>query len=196
MNTILLILCIIPLVLYVIMMRKAKITIKVMAVAAMFAAMSYILSFIPFIKYPQGGGIGLMTMLPIFVVSIVFGRVAGVTTGLIFGLLSLIGGSTLLYPEQILLDYILPSMSYGLIDICGTDKKSKIFIGGAITVILAAISQTLSGYIFFAEYAPEGMNPLVYSLTYNLSGKGLEGIITSFIVTLLPIARLRKAAKV
>lgn len=194
MNTVLLILCIIPLVLYVVNMRKFKVSIKVMVTIAMFAGMSYILSFIPFIKYPQGGGIGLVTMLPIFIVSVIYGNLAGITTGLIFGLLSLIGGSSLIHPAQILLDYILPSMAYGLVGVFGTDKKSKIFIGGIVAVILAGISQTISGCVFFGQYAPEGMNPFIYSLVYNFSGKGVEGVIASVIVTVLPIERLKKAA--
>ena len=194
MNILLIILCVILLGLYVIKMRNFKMSTKVLVTIAMCTAMSYILSCIPFIKYPQGGGIGLVTMLPIFIVSVLYGSLAGVTTGLLYGLLSLIGGSTLIHLAQIMLDYILPAMAYGLAGVCGTDKKTKIFIGGIIAVILAAISQTISGYVFFAEYAPEGMNPLIYSLGYNLSGKGVEGVIASVIVTILPIERFRKAA--
>ncbi|RDY22786.1 energy-coupled thiamine transporter ThiT [Romboutsia maritimum] len=194
-NIIMLIICVVPLLIYIIQMKKFKINTKLMIIMAMFSAMSYILSMIPFIKYPQGGGITLLSMLPILMVSTLYGRLAGVTTGLLSGLISLIGGSTLLFPAQILLDYIIPPMALGLGDICGTDKKYKVFMGSLLAVILSVLCQVASGYLFFGQYAPKEMNPLVYSLVYNFSGSGVEGLLSAIVLISLPVNSFKKLAK-
>ncbi|MEE8570486.1 MAG: energy-coupled thiamine transporter ThiT, partial [Candidatus Bathyarchaeia archaeon] len=49
-------------------------------------------------------------------------------------------------------------------------------------------SHFLSGFLFFAEYAPEGMNPIVYSAIYN--GSYLVGeVIVSAIITYIIVKR-------
>lgn len=47
------------------------------------------------------------------------------------------------------------------------------------------ICHFISGIIFFAIYAPEGMNPLLYSAIYNGSYLAIEFIISSLIVYIL-----------
>ena len=61
--------------------NKAKFTTKEIVVIAMFSAISFILYMIQFIKYPQGGGITLFSMLPTMLLAILYGRCAGVTGG-------------------------------------------------------------------------------------------------------------------
>ena len=43
----------------------------------------------------------------------------------------------------------------------------------------------MSGYIFFKEFAPEGWNPLVYTVTYNASYVFLECVISLIVIYLL-----------
>ena len=47
----------------------------------------------------------------------------------------------------------------------------------------------LSGYIFFAAYAPEGMNPFLYTLGYNATYIVPEAIATVVILSLPPVAK-------
>ena len=54
-------LCFIPLVLYLIKLRNFKLNVKKMVVIAMFSGLSFILSKIVFIQYPQGGSIIITT---------------------------------------------------------------------------------------------------------------------------------------
>ena len=46
----------------------------------------------------------------------------------------------------------------------------------------------LSGVIFFADYAPEGMSPFAYSAAYNGMYIGAEAVLT-IVVLLIPAVR-------
>ena len=152
-NIILILLCVIPLVLYIIKMKNFKLTPQLMVVISVASGMAYVLNLISFIKFPNGGGIQLLSMLPVLMVSILYGRMAGITTGLIYGLLSLISGPYIIHPAQFMFDYILARMSFGLADICGKKTKWQIFLGSIMAVIISVLWSVLSGCIFFADYA-------------------------------------------
>ena len=62
-NVILLIICLIPIVYYILNIKKFKLDTKTMIIVALFAACSVVLSKIKFIQYPQGGGIDLLSSL-------------------------------------------------------------------------------------------------------------------------------------
>ncbi|MGG7177255.1 energy-coupled thiamine transporter ThiT [Clostridium paraputrificum] len=192
-NTFLLFISIIPFLIYFNKMRKLKLTTKEMVVVALFSAISYMLSLIPVIKYPQDGGINMFSMLPLLLVSILYSRKVGVTAGLITGLLSLLMGGYIVHPAQLILDYLLPEMALGLSDIFGKDSKKNIVIGSLVAVLISTLLHFISGIVFFGQFAPEGMNPVVYSFIYNFSGGGLEGVLSVGIIYMLPIARLKKA---
>ena len=71
-------------------LKKNPITTKKMVIIAMMSGLSFMLSLIQFIKYTHGGGITLFSMLPIMILSLLYGRTAGITGGLIWGFLSLL----------------------------------------------------------------------------------------------------------
>lgn len=48
----------------------------------------------------------------------------------------------------------------------------------------------VSGVVFFASYAPEGMHPAVYSLVFNATYLVPDFIICCVILKLLPVKRL------
>lgn len=196
MNTILLILCLIPLVLYIIKMKNYKFSTKEIVVVAMFSAMSYMLSLIPIVRYINGGGINMFSMLPLLIVSIVFTREAGLTAGFITGIISMMMGGIIIHPAQVILDYILPYMALGLSDIFGKEDKRKVALGCLLAVLLNVLSHFLSGIIFFGQFAPEGMGAALYSFLYNFSGHGVEGILCIVIMSLLPMKNIKKLSKI
>ncbi|MBQ9614836.1 MAG: energy-coupled thiamine transporter ThiT, partial [Selenomonadaceae bacterium] len=51
----------------------------------------------------------------------------------------------------------------------------------------------VSGLVFFSSYAPEGMSPVIYSLTVNASLMIPECLICCLILKLLPVRRLLSA---
>lgn len=180
--------------LYVWDLRKQKFTVKMMITVALFSAISYVLYMIQFIKYPQGGGISLFSMLPVMLLSIVYGKSVGLTGGLIFGLLKLLNGATVVHPAQFLLDYVLSTMALGLAGVFGYDKKFNIVLGSLLAVALSVFVNIVSGVVYFGQYAPEGMNVWIYSIIYNVTSAGVEGLLTTVIIAILPMKRLFKIA--
>lgn len=195
-NTIMLIICLIPICFYLFNLRKFKLDTKTMIVIALFAALNLVLSKIKLVQYPQGGGLDLLSSLPILMVGLLYGPITGMTCGLVAGLISIIGGTYIIHPAQFLLDYILPTMLLGVSGILGTDTKKKIFIGCIIAVLLRNSSHILSGCIYFGSYAWEGWQPLPYSIVYNLSGTGVEGLLSSIVLTIMPLSKIKKMANI
>lgn len=57
------------------------------------------------------------------------------------------------------------------------------------------ICHFISGVVFFASYAPEGMSPIIYSLTANATYMIPETLICLVILKILPVKRLLDAMK-
>ncbi|MGG7165048.1 energy-coupled thiamine transporter ThiT [Clostridium ihumii] len=178
------------------LIKNARFNVKSIVMIGMFSAMSFVLYLIEFIKYPQGGGISLFSMMPTMILALLYGRQAGLTGGAIFGLLKLLNGATIVHPAQFILDYLLGGMALGLAGTFGREKKSNVIAGCLFAAGLSVLSMVVSGAVFFGEYAPAGMNVWLYSLIYNLSSAGVEGLLTTVLVTAMPLKRLEKAAKV
>lgn len=181
---------------YLLDLRKNKFDLKTMVTIGMMSAVSFVLYMIQFIKYPQGGGISLFSMLPVMLLSILFGRTAGLTGGLIFGLLKLLNGAFVVHPGQFLLDYILSTMVLGLAGVFGSHRKVRLISGCSLAVALSVGASVISGVVYFGQYAPEGMNVWLYSFIYNFSSAGVEGILTIILIAVLPLNRIRSIAKV
>ena len=99
------------------------------------------------------------------------------------------GTVTATSPLQVLLDYPL---AFGALGLSGFfwHRKNGLIIGYVAGTVGRYVCHVLSGYIFFAEYAPEGMNPLAYTLGYNLTYILPEVIAT---VAILSIPSVMKA---
>lgn len=175
-------------------LKRNPITTKQMVIIAMLSGLAFMLSLIKFIRYPQGGGITLFYMIPIMMLSLIYGKTAGVTGGLILGFLILLGGTAPIHPIQFLLDFLLGPMALGLACVFGNDKKYKIILGCLFAAMLCVFSSFVSGVVFFGQYAPKGMNVYLYSFIYNYSSGGVEGILSAILMSLLPINRFRKIA--
>ncbi len=195
-NTIMLIICLVPIAFYLFNIRGYKLNTKTMIVIALFSACNFVLSKIQLIQYPQGGGINLLSSLPILMIGLLYGPVIGMTCGLVAGLISLIGGAYIIHPAQFLLDYILPTMLLGVSGLFGGETKKKVFLGCLFAVILKQTAHILSGCVFFAEYAWDGWNPIAYSIIYNLSGTGVEGLLSSIVLTILPLSKIKKMTNI
>lgn len=170
-------------------MNKNKFfNIQMMVEGGIVIALSLILSFIKLGKMPQGGSITLASMFPIILYSIRWGAPRGMVIGGLYGVVSLLIDPQIYYPVQVILDYPLPFAFIGLSGL-SFSKDVKDIKGYLPAVILAhllrTIAHVLSGVIFFADYAPEGMNPWIYSITYNLSYMLPEMILSIFFLFIL-----------
>ena len=110
----------------------------------------------------------------------------GLTSGVALGLLNLIIDPVILFPMQVLLDYVL---AFGCLGLSGffSNKKNGLYIGYIVAIIGRFICSFLSGFLFFGEYAPEGMNPVWYSFLYNIFYIGGEGVLTLLVLALPPV---------
>ena len=185
------ILALVWIVFYLYEVRKIKWSAGLIARMAMFAAMYFVLGLITLYKLPQGGSLSLVCMLPIMVCGVFYGPAVGMTVGVIAGALNLLTDFYVIHPAQLMLDYFMPYMAYGLCGMFGKNNKVLIVLAGLITSIMAVGCNILSGVVFFASYAGD-MNPWIYSITYNMSTNGVESLLAIIVLSVLPLTRLKK----
>lgn len=151
-------------------------------------SIAFILSYIKIFNLPQGGSITLASMFPLVLYAMMFGPVAGIVAGAAYGILQLIQDMWVLNIMQLLLDYPLAFGSIGLAGLAPKSIKNlsvRTIIALTVAFISRCIMHVISGAVFFAHYAPEGMNPWVYSIGYNGSFLLGELIITLALALLL-----------
>ena len=146
-------------------------------------AMAVVFSFIKVWEMPQGGSVAL-TMVPILFIAHKRGITSGVIAGAVYGLLSMLIAGVIYHPASILLDYLL---AFGALGIAGAFKKGTrgIVLGSIAGVGGRFLCSLVSGAVLFAEYAPEGQNPWVYSLIYQTTYMLPELIISVAVLLLL-----------
>lgn len=151
-------------------------------------ALAIVTSFIKFASLPFGGSITLFSMMFICLIGYFYGPKIGLITGLAYGVLQLITGPYIYAPLQVILDYPAAFAALGL---SGFFYKTKhgLIIGYIVGCIGRYICHVISGYIFFASYAPENMNPMIYTLGYNATYILPEMILTIIVLMLPPLKR-------
>lgn len=143
---------------------------------ALAIALAAVLNFLQ-IRLPiniAGGSINL-SMLPIAVVALRRGALSGALTGTVYGLINLLIEPFILVPIQVIMDYPLPYLLFGLgVGLFSplynrfADRNNKQTAGrfvlnsSAIIIfalvaggVLRLVSHTISGVFFFAEYAAD-----------------------------------------
>ena len=157
-----------------------------LVLCAVLIAMSMVLSYVKIIDMRYGGSITLFSMLFATLTGYFCGPKWGITSGVVLGLLNLLIDPYILFPLQVILDYIL---AFGALGLSGffSEKKYGLYIGYAVAIMGRFLCSFLSGFVFFAEYAPEGMNPVWYSFIYNILYIGGEGVLTLIVLALPPV---------
>ncbi|MGZ0049886.1 energy-coupled thiamine transporter ThiT [Brevibacillus gelatini] len=158
---------------------------------AMMTALAVVFSQIKVFEMPQGGSVSLV-MVPIALLAVRRGLLAGVVTGLLVGLLQLLQGATLVHPVQAVLDYPLAFAALGLtgfVRLAGREGKMQRIVllwGGLLVGVLGRlVCHFTSGVIWFGEYAPEGMPVALYSFVYNITYLVPEMIIAGVVLTVV-----------
>ena len=179
--------------------------VKVMAEIGLAVALSAILNFFPLFKMPQGGSVSL-EMLPILIIAVRWGGIAGMISGLVYGLLQLVMGAYIVHPLQLILDYPLAYLLVGLAGFVALKDRiseeglkrrgyyARLLLAVLIGGFARFVAHLISGVIFFGQYAPEGQNVWVYSAIYNGSFI-LPSVLIAFIVIiplLKSLIRLKK----
>lgn len=168
--------------------RSTFSAVKKLIFSAMGIALGMVTSYIKVWDMPMGGSVTLLSMLFICLIGYWFGARYGILTGAAFGILQFLIDPYVLSIPQVLFDYPL---AFGALGLSGffSNRKYGLQIGYVVGVLGRFIFSTLSGVIFFAAYAPEGMNPWVYSALYQGTYLGTEGIITLIIISLPPVTK-------
>jgi len=174
-------------------MRNVRV--RILVESAVMIALATVLSLIKVYSLPQGGSITLGSMLPILFIGFRWGARAGLATGVVYGVLQYIVEPFFVHPVQVILDY---PVAFGLLGLSGLFRGPTALSGalGAFTGLGGRyLAHFLSGWVFFAEYAPAGTSPVVYSLVYNATYLGPELVVTLVLGALLPVT-LRRAQPV
>jgi thiamine transporter len=165
--------------------KKQILSTKILAEIIMLVALAGALSLIShsFFSLPQGGSINL-GMIPIFWLTIRRGWKIGIFAGAVFGVVDLAIEPFIVHPIQLILDYPL---AFAVLGLAGFFLKYPV-VGVVVGGIGRFVSHFVSGIVYFADYAPAGMSPVVYSAIYNGTY-----IIPSIIICAIIIGLMQKS---
>ena len=193
---VLVILMVAALVIPIVLSRKnsKKMSAKQLTFCAVAMALALVTSFIKVASLPMGGSITLFSMFFMCFIGYLYGPKIGIMTGVAYGILQLIIEPYIYAPLQVLLDYPL---AFGALGLSGffSKKKFGLTTGVIVGILGRYICHVVSGYVFFASYAPEGMNPMIYTLGYNATYIVPELIATVIVVSLPPVMKALKYVK-
>lgn len=164
-------------------------SVKVLVYCSVCIAIATVTSMVKVFDFPTGGSITLCSMLIASLPGFFFGPLAGITSGVAYGILQFIIEPYMLTPAQVIIDYVF---AFGAFGVSGFFRNSKngLMIGYIAACVARWFFAFLSGWIFFGEYAWAGWNPALYSAVYNIIYIGAEAVIT---VALLQVSALNSA---
>jgi len=123
-----------------------------------------------------GGNFFGIEIIPLAMIGFFFGFKYGIIATVLYGYINFaIDGFKVYYVAAVLFDYLLAYIGFSFGALFKIKSKKQLYNILCFIIILIIgsfvrfLSTTLSGYLFFAEYAPEGMHPLLYSIVYNSS---------------------------
>ncbi|MBO4343956.1 MAG: energy-coupled thiamine transporter ThiT [Clostridia bacterium] len=176
---------------------KNSITIRKFVESALFIALATVLSLIK-IDLPFGGGVTVVSMLPIVFCSHRWGWKWGVATAFVYSALQLVLGldnvsyvtSAVMVFGVIFLDYIIAYTFIGLSGIFGNTRKA-VFFGILLSFTLRFLCHLITGAWIWGEWMPEEFmnmtmtNVWFYSFLYNGWYMLFEIIFTEIVAMLI-----------
>lgn len=171
---------------------KTKKLVEMSILVALAFVLDYVANIYSGWFWPFGGSISI-SLVPLAVIAFRYGWVAGFLGGFTMGLLQLLTGAYIMHPIQVLFDYPLPYAVLGFagffaskVNAVEVGRRSLyIWLATGIGSIARLVCHIISGVVFFADYAPEGMNPVVYSVGYNTPFVLASYILSAIILVIL-----------
>lgn len=166
---------------------------KILCECAILLALSIVLSFIKIYRMPLGGGITLVSMLPVLCAGVRRGVKWGLGTSLLLAAFQLVqsiaSGNVFPYCLTakviilcVLFDYLLPFGALGLSGLAHssgeTPHRVRILAVFAGLIVFRFFCHFITGIFIWGQWAPEGMGKVVYSLAYNAQYMLPELILT------------------
>jgi thiamine transporter len=149
---------------------------RVIVEAALCVALAAVLNLVRIWHMPMGGSVSL-EMLPIVVFALRRGLVPGIAVGAAYGLVDLFLEPQVVHWAQFLLDY---PVAYAMVGVAGAFRRragtgedvaraswARPVAAVAVAGVLRTVVHWVSGFVFFAAYAPAGQPAWMYSLAYN-----------------------------
>lgn len=158
-----------------------KIQTKVITETIAVVALAGVLHLIKIFQAPQGGAVTAAAMVPVLFVAIRRGPKVGIVAGIAYGLIVLVEEPFVYHPVQFLLDYPL---AFGALGLAGFFRKLPL-VGVAVGIGGRFVCHFISGLVFFATYAPAGMNPALYSAIYNAGYLVPELLVSELVMFVL-----------
>ena len=191
------------------MNQKTKNNIRMLSEGAIMVALATILSFIQIVKFPWGGAITVLSMLPIVIFSLRYGVKYGLAVSFVYSVIQLGQGimfdglfgwglTPIALVSCIFLDYVLAFTALGLAGAFGNKKFGSIIIGTVIALLLRFVFHYMSGVFIFHSFGElwQGFstdNTYLYSLVYNGAYMLPEIVFTTVgAIVLLKTPQLRK----
>jgi len=162
---------------------STKILAEIIVLVALASALGFISHNLSVLRLPQGGSINL-GMVPIFWLALRRGTKIGFFAGAVFGIVDMTFEPFIVHPIQFILDYPLAFAVLGLV---GFFQKYTV-VGVAVGGFGRFVCHFISGIVYFSDYAPKGMSPVVYSAIYNGTY-----VIPSIIICAIIIVILQKS---
>lgn len=175
-------------------LKKFKFDLRSLGRIGIISALTIILYMIKIVPFPQGGGFSLLSILPIMILSSIYGIEEGLLTAIIVGALKGIFQPPF-YPLQLPLDYFGSMMAIAFTPIFGSKSKVKLILGGTFAGLVSIVFSVLSGGIFFGQFAPKGMNIWRYSIGYNFLGYGIEVLLSIIVLSIFPLEVVKQTIK-
>ena len=151
-------------------------SVKRFAICAVMLALATVLSIFPTISAPLGGSITVGSMVPILLISFLYGVRWGIPVSIGYSFIQLLLGISAVaswgltpgvFVGCIFIDYIL---AFSVICVCGffgTRSLKNVIIGTIVSGLLRYFCHFLSGLLFFGSWAAEGFSPLTWAIAYN-----------------------------
>lgn len=146
-----------------------------LALSAIFIALATVLSMYPKIEAPLGGGVTLFSMLPIIMISCLFGIKWGLGVSLAYGFIQMMlsfaevcswGLTPWVLVATFVFDYVLAYFVLGFAGIFRKMGYIGIILGTALVVTLRFLCHFGTGVFIFDIWC-EWENVWLYSLCYN-----------------------------
>ena len=174
--------------------RGLKLDAKALSLGGLTCALTLVLAAV-MIPLPTGAMITCGSWIPLILLAVIYDYRLAFLSGWITGVLVmiLIPAWQPVHWTQIFVEHLVCFSCLGYAGIFGSHKRGHVLAGMMLATFLKFWGHVLSGVIFFSQNAWDGWGAWGYSLTYHLSSKIPEGVLTMVIVSLLPLTMMKKA---
>lgn len=176
--------------------RGLRLNARSLCLGGLCCALTLVLASI-LLPLPTGAAITAGSMLPLMLLALVYDYRLAMVTGFLTGILAMliIPAWQPVHWAQIFVEQLVCFSCLGYAGLFGREPRWKVLCGVVLAVFLKFTGHVLSGVLFFSDNAWDGWGAWAYSLTYHLTSKVPEGIVTAVILLALPLPLLAKAAK-